>query len=131
LRVTAGAINIDLPAYQIAWPSLIALSFASVVLLCVNLEREHPIHGILTSNPLRIIAKYSYAIYLWHLIAAIPAMAALESLAGRFRWLQGIAYDLTYFALAGGIAFAFAMLSWHIVEQPALNLKDRFFTARG
>jgi len=128
LRVSAGPLNIDVTAYQIAVPSLIAVSFASVVLLCLDLDRGSA-HALLTCSPFRIVAKYSYAIYLWHLIALGLTVAVLRRTAVLYPWLNGWWYAIAFFSLACGLSFAAAAASWSVIEQPALKLKDRYFAS--
>jgi peptidoglycan/LPS O-acetylase OafA/YrhL len=126
LRLSAGAISIDVAGYQIAGPSLVALSFASLVLLCLNLREESVPYALLTCSPFRIVAKYSYAIYLWHLVAAGIVAYGLNHAGLQYR-LTGLWYGIAFFLLAFGLSFAAAAGSWAVIEQPALNFKDRFF----
>ena len=127
LRLMAGAIGIDVPSYQVAWPSLIALLFASVLLLCLHLEPGGLAHTLLTCSPFRTVAKYSYAIYLWHLVAASVARAVLRPIVTHYPSLAGVPYAVSFVILACGLSFAAAAASWKVIEQPALNFKDRFF----
>ena len=128
LRMRLGALTFDLLGYQIAWPSLIALSFASLVFLSVRLDEKTPAYRLLTCNSLRIVARYSYAIYLWHLVAAVVVWSFWPPVATRLG-LSGFWSAADYLLSALGLSFAMAALSWWLIEAPALSLKDRYFSS--
>lgn len=64
------------------------------------------------------IGDYSYGIYIY----AFP-------LQGLVIWLFGPMEPLVNVALALPLTLAFAMLSWHLIESPALELRHRFKSA--
>ena len=117
-----------LPGYQVMLPSLTACLFSSIVFLCLSLSEKSPFYRLLTCYPLRVVAKYSYAIYLWHLVAAALAAASLVVLETHLPILaQRRWHAIAFFSTACGMSFVMATLSWALLERPALNLKDRFF----
>jgi peptidoglycan/LPS O-acetylase OafA/YrhL len=128
LRMFLGPLSIDVAGYQFAWPTLIALSFASLLFLCLHLQEKTLAHRLLTCSPFRIVAKYSYAIYLWHLIAGMIATALLPPVVAR-PGLTVYWYAPAFIALAFSLALTIAALSWLLIESPALRLKDRCFSS--
>jgi peptidoglycan/LPS O-acetylase OafA/YrhL len=127
LRFFLGPLSIDSAGYQFAFPSFIALSFASLVFLCLHLREKTLAHRLLTCYPFRIVAKYSYAIYLWHLVAAGIVAGRLPVIFARLQLTHG--YRLAFISTAFCLSFAMAALSWLLIEAPALRLKDRYFSS--
>jgi peptidoglycan/LPS O-acetylase OafA/YrhL len=126
LRFFLGPLSIDVAGYQVAGPSLTALSFASLVFLCLHLREKMPAHRLLTCYPFRIVAKYSYAIYLWHLVAVRIVAVRLPVIFARLQLSHG--YALAFIASASCLSFAMAASSWLLIEAPALRLKDHCFS---
>ena len=77
-------------------------------------------------RPLRMIGKYSYAMYIFHEplnnFAGRPLVAALK-----INVSQSIFWSATYIVIMTAVTFVLAWVSWHVLEKPFLNLK-RFFT---
>jgi len=80
---------------------------------------------ILTQGWLRAFGKYSYGIYVYHLFLMVATA----------NYLDDPAHASLHFSLAGGIllllgeiaaVFAFAALSFHLLEAPILRLKRHF-----
>ncbi len=76
----------------------------------------------LHSRPLVALARYSYAVYLWHQ----PVILSLTSLGLTAHLIPAVAGSelpgfLLLAAIAGGITLAIAMASWRWIEAPVLN----------
>jgi peptidoglycan/LPS O-acetylase OafA/YrhL len=80
----------------------------------------------LTLAPLRAFGKYSYAIYVFHLLTAF-VLARAFILNDWTSTVQGSQLPLNIaFSIVGtATTFALAWLSWQLVEQPLLQLKKR------
>ena len=107
--------NINSLPTQIFWPSASPLFFASCLVLAVRGGSK-----LLRSPVLARISKYSYAMYLFHLLVGWWI----------FHWCSAIGLPPRTVAIpvaALGV-FGVAALSWKIIEAPALQLKDRYFT---
>jgi peptidoglycan/LPS O-acetylase OafA/YrhL len=128
-RILLGRLSIDVIGYQILWPSLIALLFASVVFLCLHLHEQTPVYRLLTCYPFRVVAKYSYAIYLWHLVVAGIVARILALIAAHYSAAPRHLLALAFVPLAFGVSFAVAAASWRFIEGPILSLKDRYFAS--
>ena len=77
-------------------------------------------------SPVKLIGKYSYAMYIFHLPIMVawfsyfaPDYTAMSS-------IQIFAKVLINFVIIFSISFILSMLSWHLFEYPILKLK-RFF----
>jgi peptidoglycan/LPS O-acetylase OafA/YrhL len=62
------------------------------------------------------VGRYSYSIYLWHLLALVPPLALFDNT---------VLTQVCYFAIAIALGVGMAKL----VELPALRLRDKFFPA--
>jgi peptidoglycan/LPS O-acetylase OafA/YrhL len=124
--VTRGYPRISVLGQSIGY-TILALSLTGIVGAVVAAD-VHGAGGPLAwlRNPgLRLVGKYSYAIYIFHR----PVGDLLES-----RYLlpllprahTAVTPTLIYLATAFGVCFALAALSWRFIEQPCLALKKRF-----
>jgi peptidoglycan/LPS O-acetylase OafA/YrhL len=77
-----------------------------------------PQRGILTSAPLRLLGRWSYGIFLWHLVV----LDAVYRLTG---WADFSGHMLPVAVLTGLGAAVLGGLSWTLVERPALRWADR------
>jgi peptidoglycan/LPS O-acetylase OafA/YrhL len=77
-------------------------------------------------RPLRTIGRYSYAMYVFH----APLHVAILYVAGT--WLRaqsadhGVLTDLAWTASIAVISFVLALVSYALIEGPALRLKERW-----
>jgi peptidoglycan/LPS O-acetylase OafA/YrhL len=94
----------------------LALFFFSVVGLVV-LHAGSPGLAPLRFGPLVHVGKISYGLYLYHLFVVPPTQALVARL--------GLPRILTT-SLQLCVLLVVANLSWYLVEQPFLRLKDRF-----
>ncbi len=84
----------------------------------------------LRSKWLQTLGKYSYAIYVFHL----PVSHALEGLMPQARNEGSLSMIVSLTTEAGAvllISLAAALVSWRLVEQPALRLKRYFPSGSG
>lgn len=101
-----------------------------VVLLNESLNRISLLKGKLGdffhSSFLRMLGKYSYAIYIFHLIIDFLMRPLVSSAKEGFATLNPALIDFTAFIVNVVAAVILAAISWHFVEEPLLKLKDRF-----
>jgi peptidoglycan/LPS O-acetylase OafA/YrhL len=108
-----------LPAYQFIWAHTLLDYFFAVLIYCV--VRENLFTRFLEMPWLRYLGKISYGMYVYHL--------ALIWFVDRF-FEQQIPEGVTHWLKAGVSLTAtilVASLSYHLLERPILNLKERFF----
>src|SRR5262249_26236749 len=75
----------------------------------------------LRSAPLRMIGKFSYALYALHW----PVMLLANSLLGHLH-VNGRSFTILFVLIAPTATFGLAWLSWHLIEKRFLGLKDHF-----
>lgn len=100
----------DEPAMVIFWRTPFAIFLATVVACAVALP-QWLAHRWL--RPLHYLGEISYGIYLWHLFAIMAAAA----------WLGRDGAAMLPVVLAATLGAA--MLSWHLVEKPAMQWAHR------
>lgn len=89
----------------------------TILMLVGSIGEESWMAGLFEWQPLRMMGRYSYGLYLWHW----PIYVLFERLipaaqGGHPQWLLWI--------LAWGMTMACAAFSWHFVEQPAARLLE-------
>jgi len=96
-------------------PFLLAVFFSG--LLVITLQRAW-LNRALDIAPFRFIARYSYGVYVWHLILLAPIASRTQTLG---IWPRA--------AVLTTASFAAAIASYHLFEERFLRLK-RFFPQR-
>jgi peptidoglycan/LPS O-acetylase OafA/YrhL len=76
--------------------------------------------------PLRFLGRYSYGMYLWHVMVLSSILAHTRWLAPRLVGGSYFLSDLASVAILLAATVAVALVSWHLIEQPFLWLKRRF-----
>jgi len=115
------------PAAQIFGYSLASVSFSLLVLALACADRAGDTSwwsAVWRIAPLRVLAKYSYGMYVFHkpLADAVgaPMMRALGPEA-----MSSLPYNLAYLGISTLATLAIAMLSYHGAEKYFLRLKPR------
>jgi peptidoglycan/LPS O-acetylase OafA/YrhL len=100
--------------------SVLAIFFAA--LLVVSLQVK-PVARFLSTSPFRVIARYSYGIYVVHLMLLPLLMRIMEPsrLAHRFQSANLAAF--VFFLCGTAISMAIAAISYHAFEAYFLSLK--------
>ncbi len=104
--------------------SFSAVFFAALVALAVDLRAASFPGRILCSRFLARIAKYSYALYLWHLLLQSAFVHGLTYLNRHFGSLAATVASIAGIPVLFAALYGVAALSWRYVEQPALRRKD-------
>ncbi len=113
----ASRLDRTSPFDRVLGYSVVAIGCASLVALIV-LSRGSRATLILRWAPLRYFGKLCFGLYLLHR----PADTLVSVAASRI----GVEGDLWLMPFKIGLALALATLSWRLIEQPFLDLKDRF-----
>lgn len=93
--------------------TLVAVAFAIMIL--ASLETSWRLRPLFRTRVLRLAGRVSYGLYLWHMVAQISVMRVGSEWPVLIRSAAAIAATIA--------ATAF---SWHVVEKPALRLKERW-----
>ena len=105
---------------ELILPSLSAIFFASWVAVALTSKSS-----VLQSQALAHVAKYSYAMYLWHLLPFAYGLGILARVESRHPTHMLMARSLFVIVLCI-VTYLLARVSWAAVEAPFLRLKDRF-----
>ncbi len=126
LMVARHGLSQDDPIVQTAGFSLLAIFFASILLLAVGAPSASLIGRFWTLQPLRFTGKLAYGLYVFHPFFIIPLARFFEGPHGRlvgFGHLTGIVLFAT-FGIAASLVTA--LLSWHFYEKHFVRLKAFF-----
>jgi peptidoglycan/LPS O-acetylase OafA/YrhL len=120
----AGFVGVVLYAFEVFWPpaypyrevGLLMVVVASLGMILAAVDAPKSLLAqLLSTAPMRAIGRVSYALYLWHLPMFFIVRSHVDGLGPVGRTL--VASALTAIA---------AVISYKLVEQPCLRLKQRF-----
>ncbi len=119
--------TLDFPVQTFGYPAL-ALFFTAMLGKAVAAPAGHIATRILTSRALMAFGKYSYALYLVHILVRDILQNQILANRGGFPLVAGsqIPAQLGVVALGIAVSYAIAFSSWHLFEKRVLALK-RFF----
>ncbi len=104
--------------------SALALLFAAVLLLALTSRPGSTLYRIFTHPTLSFMGRYSYAIYVFHLLVAFEvASQVLRSYGARTVFGSQIPQNIAFSVICSAISIAAAWLSWHLFERQVLKLK--------
>jgi peptidoglycan/LPS O-acetylase OafA/YrhL len=122
--VGTRALNAERPVVGTFGYSVIALLFASVLVLVLAAEQRGRPLRVLHAPALVTFGKYSYAMYILHhpMLFFLPSWWSIDALAPLLGgWLPSW---LVFIAAMSAVSLAGAVISWHVVEKRFLRLKD-------
>ncbi len=104
-----------------------ALVFAALLLASLQARTSSPLHRALAHPILRQSGKYSYAMYVVHVLVALvlARLAILHELTPTLA-SHHLPLNVAFSAVATATTFGIAWLSWQLIEQPLLRLKAFF-----
>jgi peptidoglycan/LPS O-acetylase OafA/YrhL len=126
---------ISLPHGTLDWRDSVTntLGFSAVALLCgsllvltMNAAPDASIRRLFETRPLRVLGKYSYAMYIFHGPSGTLVKQVYDF--DRAPLVLGSALPLTvlYSVLATLVTLAIAWASWHLLERHFLVWQNRF-----
>jgi peptidoglycan/LPS O-acetylase OafA/YrhL len=115
---------------SIGYPTIAILSAALIVISIDPALRATRLSRFFQTRVMRILGKYSYALYVFHFPLAIVLQRMGLSILG-FPRIAGSSVPgaIAFTAIAISISLVIALLSWHLYEKHFLRLK-RFFPRR-
>jgi peptidoglycan/LPS O-acetylase OafA/YrhL len=102
-------------AMQILKFTLYAIVYGALLLMAITSPKYSLISKTLSGKPLRTLGKYSYGMYVYHMICLLVVQQMIPA-TDRF----------TNMAAAMTLTLIVAWLSWHLLEKPFLDLKRLF-----
>jgi len=109
--------------------SVFAAGFAALIAVSLSSGRGSILRRALASAPLVALGKYSYALYVFHspiILMMRDAGIQVDLVPTVFgSQLPGL---VVFSAIAGGLSFACALLSWRFIEAPMQRLKRHLHT---
>ena len=107
------------PIMETVGISVVAATFGTTMVLVL---RTHESSWLARSNVLRFFGRYSYGLYIIH-GALMPVLLSYDP-----PWVQiyPIVGVFTLCAIRVAVCVPIALLSWHLIEAPALNFKRAF-----
>lgn len=104
--------------------SIFAFCFTSIIAIAVLDDSPGRYRNLLTTRPLRFLGKYSYGLYVIHvLVFALGSRAFGDPVVifgTQLIWQLGFTLACLSVTVIG------ALVSWHVMEKRFLQLKDRF-----
>ena len=109
--------------------TLLALFFASCILVQIHGDRRMKSHRLLTAAPLRFFGKYSYGLYVLHIPIQLVVNHWMRNMAGPSYEARPVMWMFFNSMAIVVLSIAAAWLSWRLLENPFLQLK-RYFAPR-
>jgi len=124
--VSDGMHNLQ-PVVQVAGYSAAAVFSGALLVLAIAGPSSSRLSGILHNRLLRTVGRYSYAMYLLHVIVR-DLLVKFVLTEGRRPLILGSVVPLEIAFTCAGIALtlALAWLSWRVIERPCLQRKGLF-----
>jgi peptidoglycan/LPS O-acetylase OafA/YrhL len=114
------------PGYVTVSYSLMAAMCACLVFYCVaHSSNVNFLSRVARSGFLRNVGKYSYSMYIFHLVAKREAMVPIVTTLSGYGLPLSVSLVLGMI-LCGLLVYGFALLTWYGFENHFLKLKDRF-----
>lgn len=126
--VTKGYLSQYDPYVQSIGFTCLSLFFGSVLFHAYQCKPDSITYRFWCSMPLRVMGKYSYAMYLCHVPVQLWVADHLWSRT-QMDWIPGptvLPGQIIFWALVFAISLLIAVVSWHILEKHFLKLKKYF-----
>lgn len=121
----AGLLKYQYADVNVLGFSLLAVLFGALVVHCLTCGQRGLVYRALDNTPMRLLGKYSYALYLCHGPAKTVASLVVDDEVAPALG-SGLPRMLPFLALASALSLLIAWLSWNLLEKRILRLKDRF-----
>jgi peptidoglycan/LPS O-acetylase OafA/YrhL len=108
------------PMYTYGY-TIIAITSAALIIMLTTYSKKNPLRSAFRSSVLAFFGKYSYAIYLFHMIPILIFQRLFENNA----W-DGVGYWALFNVITLLIPVIMALASWNLLEKRMLDLKKHF-----
>jgi peptidoglycan/LPS O-acetylase OafA/YrhL len=106
--------------------SITSVAFGALVLAAVTTRRDQLWVRLFKAPVMRFFGKYSYAIYVVHLAVIVALPKFVEVTLGRVPGFPATPGLIVNGMIALLISVGIALMTWRLIERPALLLKERF-----
>ena len=113
------------PTVQTYAYSMLGILFAAAI-AAIALDPDRPAARALSWRPLRLLGRYSYAMYVLHFPIKIAVLHVWGARVAAMSAEHPVATDIGFVAALTPVALAAAVVSYYAVERPFLRLKDRW-----
>ena len=103
------------PVNEVCGPTLLGLMFGGLLSLFLSSRSNF---GIANSNIFSRLGKYTYGLYLYHVIVINLLLAIFRGVT-----LERLPVSLLFVSLALGVSIVISAISYHYLEKPFLALK--------
>ena len=127
---TRGLAQSSIEMETVGYP-LIALFSAALIIVAIDPAKRHTrLSRFFQTRPMRVLGKYSYALYVFHFPLA-PTLERMGLTIQTFPTISGspLPGAIAFTIICGSISLLIAFLSWNLYEKHFLRLK-RFFPRR-
>ncbi|HMC55217.1 MAG TPA: acyltransferase [Gemmatimonadaceae bacterium] len=114
---------------QVVGQTLVSVLGTALIFACVGTAASSSTAGIrrvMEIPALRLLGKYSYAIYVFHYPIHYVASRYVTALVNGADDNWRFARLLVYVAALSATSLIAALISWRLLEKPFLDMKDRF-----
>ena len=103
----------------------LSLFFTCLIVCAVTYQSSPWLWGF-RSKPLRILGKYSYSLYIFHVPIQLYFLHKVP-LDLTIHYFHSVLLALTFRVLfVGTLSIGVALITWNVIEQPILRLKRHF-----
>ena len=106
--------------------TITSFAFGTFVLAAVTAHSARGWIRVFEASAMRFFGKYSYAIYVVHLAVIVALPKFLKVTLGNLPWFAANAGVALNGLVALTISVGIALVTWRLIEKPALLLKERF-----
>jgi len=127
---TRGFAQSSIEMETVGYPLVALFSVALIVVAIDPARRDTRLSRFFQTRPMRVLGKYSYALYVFH----FPLAPTLERMGLTIQTFPTVAGSplpgaIAFTIICGAISLTVAFLSWNLYEKHFLRLK-RFFPRR-
>ncbi len=129
ISFSMGSLKWTDPVTNTVGLTALALFFGSILTLAVAGPEKSFLRTVFDNRGLRILGKYSYALYIFHGPAGTVAKRVFDPTGGSTLLGSSTLPVVAYALVASVISLIAAIASWNLLEKHFLRFKDRFQSA--
>lgn len=129
VAITHGYAAVPEEDWLVVNQTVAAVLFATIIFLVVTASAETRVWwlAIIKSYPLRIVGKYSYAMYIFHYPVVMWISHELEKSLQMSQQPFNIVHAIGQASAVTILVLLMAIISWYVLERPCLRMKKHFY----